>query len=228
MKKIAIVGASAVLAALPVVGVFADTTTHTDVLELNISQVCTLGTLTNGVANSDDATSHANGTGSWSNDTLSASVSVGQAYANLGTTTFTVRCNDATGYDLTAIAGTASVNGATAGNLTNTTTSSYVIPTGAGTSATLTSDGNSYWNFFVSSVGNAYNASTNPYGQEIASGYSSAAAVPTGTAATIVTGHGGGNTNDGESITVQYGAGIDAYQEAGTYKGSVIYTLTAK
>ena len=203
---------------------------HTDTLNLTIPEICTLGTVTAGAAidMTDETTHNPTGTtytGSWTNgsasqtthvgrtDTLAADVYNGQTYANLGATVFTIRCNDNGGYTLSA-------QGPSEGKLVN---GAYDIPTGAGTSATLTNDNNSYWNFKFA-VSNEYDATTNDKGQEIASGYNAAIAVPA-SSTTIVTGHGGGNTDTGEKVTVTYGAGIDAFQEAGTYTGSVVYTL---
>ena len=60
MKKLAIAGASVALAAMPVVGAFATSpittpNTFTDVLQINIDEVCAFGySNTNGAAASDD------------------------------------------------------------------------------------------------------------------------------------------------------------------------------
>lgn len=221
MKKLAIAGASVALAAMPVVGVFADTTSHTDTINLTLSQVCTLGTVTTGTANADDATTHnpteASGdyTGVWTGDTLAATVSAGNTYTALGTTTFTIRCNDDSGYQLKAASGTndgdATTPKATLVSGTNTIKSADGSGYAAGTAGT------SYWNFKLSA------AST---GLTIANGYNAAIAVPT-SATTIASAAGAGNLQDGQSVTVTYGAGIDNHQATGTYAGTVVYTLVA-
>lgn len=228
MSKKLIAGAGVVASlavALAPLATFADNvTSHVDTLRLNIQEVCTLGTVTAGVSDSGtDATTHTGST--WTpgtasgttgkTDVYAADVAPGQTYAAFATSVFTVKCNNAGGYQLKA-AGPAS------GNLT---TGTYNIPTGTGANADLTADDNSYWNFAFA-VSNAYDASGNAKGQEIASGYNSAAAVPT-SATTVVTGHGAMSVKDGETITVTYNAGIDAFQEAGTYEGSITYTLVA-
>ncbi|MBR3232860.1 hypothetical protein IKF74_01020 [Candidatus Saccharibacteria bacterium] len=251
MSKKLIAGAGVVaslavaLAPLATFAEVADTNVrqHTDTLNLTIPEICTLGTVTAGAAidMTDETTHNPTGTtytGSWTNgsasqtthvgrtDTLAADVYNGQAYANLGATVFTIRCNDNGGYTLSANAVKGTAATATAGNLTHSS-GNYTIPTGTGISndqpVDLTADGSSYWNFRFA-VSNEYNATSNEKGQEIASGYNAAIAVPA-SSTTIVTGHGGGNTNTGETVTVTYGAGIDVFQEAGVYDGSVLYTL---
>ena len=228
MSKKLIAGAGVVASlavALAPLATFADNvTSHTDTLRLTIPPVCTLGTVTNGVPDSaTDATTHPSGS-TWTTttaatgttgktDTLAMDVAPGQAYANFASTQFTIKCNKTAGYLFKAA-------GPSTGNLS---TGTYNIPTGAGTGANLTADNNSYWNFKVA-VSNAYVESTNESGQEIASGYNEPIAVPTN-ATTIVTGHGAMSVQSGETITVTYSAGIDSYQEAGTYEGSIEYTL---
>ena len=212
MKKALIAGAaSAVLAAMPVVGVFADnTTTHTDTLNLVLAEVCTLGTVTQGAANADDSTTHAAGTGSWSNDTLTANVAAGNTYANLGTTTFTVRCNDNDGFSLKAKAGTIqSEAGALADGAGN-----YILSSAGTGFAAATSE--SYWNFMLG------NATT---GVTIAEGYDAASALPTNETTVVASTAAAGNLNAGQNVTVTYGAGINNAQPAGTYTGTVVYTL---
>lgn len=228
MKKIAIAGASVALAAMPVVGVFADSTnvgSHVDTLSLNITSVCTLGTLAaNGDANqSTDSTTHGdNTTGSWTTttaasgatgatDTMSATVVNGQAYAGIGTTTFTVKCNNGTGYQLKAVASSHDSGDNPAATLVN---NSYAIKSQTGISD-LSTKGNSYWNFALSDA----------TGMTIESGYNTAHVIPPSSATTIAKKTTAGDTKDGESVTVTYNVGIDDFQEAGTYTGSVNYTL---
>ena len=223
MKKALIAGAaSAVLAAMPVAGVFAaDTQSHTDTINISIDAVCTLGTVTDGVAQDDDDTAH-NPTevtsgfdGVWSDDSLSASLAAGTQHPTLGTTTFTVRCNNSNGYTLSAKTGNA------AGTLVN---GSNTIATADGSAFAAGTAETSYWNFKLSG------AST---GMTIANGYNAAHAVPTPAAETgaptvIVTGAANsGNVQGGQSVTVTYGAGIDNFQPTGTYTGTVVYSLAS-
>ena len=108
MKKALIAGAaSTVLAAMPVLGVFADTTLPDgtiygtpliDRFSLEISEVCTL---------SRQETEHTNPqvqnvSGTWdptdtNSDLVSATLVAGTAYENLATSSFNVTCNNATG-----------------------------------------------------------------------------------------------------------------------------------
>ena len=232
-KIIAGLGVVAGLAvALAPVATFADdnVTSHTDAFRITVPDVCTLGTVASGVPTaSTDSTTHTTAA-DWSTttpasgqtgntDTLALSIAPGQTGS--GTSTFTIKCNKSGGYDFKARG--------SAANLTDA--ASHTIPTGTGSGANLSENGNSYWNFYVSDVSNDYVAAgetdENPTGQEIASGYTSAAEVPTA-ATTIVTGHGAMSVLNGETITVTYGFGVDAFQEAGTYTGSIEYTLTAQ
>ena len=238
MKKsiIAAGAASVALAAMPVVGVFAaPTLSHTDTILLTVSSVCTLGTVTNGVPDDGtDATTHADGTratnpGTWGNDpsaeagtaahtnTLSETIAAGTTDANMGSTTFTVRCNNAGGYELQARSGTNDGN-ATA-PLATMVSGSNLIKSGMGGGsgsggAWVPATDPSYWNFMLSG------AST---GVTIASGYDAAHVIPTSD--TKIAEGVNGNLNAGQSVTVTYGAGINNTQPSGTYTGTVIYTL---
>lgn len=217
MKKALIAGAaSTVLAAMPVVGVFAaDLRTHTDEINISISPVCTLSTVDAGAATATDATTHnpteANSSfaGVWSSDTLNATMAAGTE-KTLGTTTFTVRCNNQKGYTLSANTGTA------AGTLVSTTNSTDVINTTNGSTYAAGTSGTSYWRFQVASEAT---------GITVAQAYANANAIPT-TSTTIATAAANsGNLQDGQQITVTYSAGIDNFQATGTYNGSVVYTL---
>ena len=101
MKKsiIAAGAASAVLAAMPMAGVFAlSTGPYTDTLTLTIEDTCEFVRTTSGA--------HASGAdgGSWSSDTLSKTVVAGNTYAELGTSSFHVTCNNTDGYTVTMAA----------------------------------------------------------------------------------------------------------------------------
>ena len=86
MKKLAIVGASAALAALPLMGVFAadgDVTGVTDNITVTVSPTCTLGTAAK-------------------EKQVSTSLTNGGHKDDLEGSTFTIACNDAGGWNLKA------------------------------------------------------------------------------------------------------------------------------
>ena len=131
MKKLAILGASAALAAMPVVGVFAtDITTMTDVLTISVEDTCTF-----------DAASHS----------YSATMEANQLNENVGTTLMKVTCNNYTGYTVTGAFGDLNGNGSnkiafasTAPTAGSGTWAAYSTPTvggSAGTAAYLTNGG---------------------------------------------------------------------------------------
>ena len=91
MKKLAIVGASAALAAMPVFGVFAtDITTVTDTLTVTVDPTCSFNAQQGGTA--PDAT---NG--------YSKTMLANAFDASFGTTTLTVTCNNAKGYSVGSV-----------------------------------------------------------------------------------------------------------------------------
>ena len=181
MKKLAIIGASAVLAALPVVGVFAaDTTTVTDTVTVTIDPSCTLGVASTGASPSKTI---ANG----GND------------QEMAGSEFTVSCNASNGWHITA------VGAGEEGHETDLidSTKAHTISTGT------TLDGSvSNWAFKASGTG-------------VETTYQSFAAVPS-EAATIAKGASPVTAN---TISITYGAGVSATQDAGTYSGKVTYTL---
>lgn len=250
MKKLAIAGASVALAAMPVVGVFAaPTLTHTDTLRLTLSQVCTLGTVTAGAANDGtDSTTHTAGSpvGTWGagegegattagnvnhRDTLSATVAAGNTYANLGSTTLTVRCNDNSGFEIKAQSGT---NNSSVATLVGTASNTNLILAGDGTGTGTGTSGAfnpaadaSYWNFKLGNqTAGVTIASSTETGNEF--DYSQPSVVPINDTTVVASTAAAGNLNDGQSVTVTYGAGINNTQAADTYVGSVTYTLVAK
>ena len=100
MKKLAILGASAALATMPVVGVFAvgHNGTIQDTISATVAETCTFtrqdtkhgsGTWTPSAATSD------------STDTMTAAVITIGSEQTLGTTNFNVVCNDHDGYQVT-------------------------------------------------------------------------------------------------------------------------------
>ena len=100
MKKLAILGASAALAALPAVGVFAASgTVVTDTVQVTINSACTI-TSTN------------------ASNTYSATMTNGQLKSDFGSTAMTVDCNDAGGWHITAVGSGADATVKTAMNAT--------------------------------------------------------------------------------------------------------------
>lgn len=117
MKKIAILGASAALAALPMVGTFAATgTTVTDTVEVTIGSGCTI-----------ESTNASN--------TYSDTMTNGQMKDDFGSTTMTINCNDAGGWHVTAV-GSSSQTAADKNKMVPSG-SGTAIPTGTETSGSV-------------------------------------------------------------------------------------------
>ena len=93
MKKLAIAGASLALAAMPVVGVFAeDILSVKDKLTLNVSSSCTYDSITPEAATSQEGNPY----------TASAAPNQMVSFtATSSATSLTVKCNDADGYTIT-------------------------------------------------------------------------------------------------------------------------------
>lgn len=87
MKKLAILGASATLAALPVMGVFAavDPVSQTDTITITVNDSCELA-----VTNSDA-------------QSLTASMKIGAVKTDFAGSNFKVACNTGTGWELAAV-----------------------------------------------------------------------------------------------------------------------------
>ena len=101
MKKrvIAAGAASAALAAMPMVGVFAN---QTDTLVVQIQGVCTVD-LNSVPADPGPAdTGHVDGSATWSGQTLTGQMSNGSSTQNFGQTKLKVTCNDNDGFDVSA------------------------------------------------------------------------------------------------------------------------------
>ena len=180
MKKVMVAGITSALAMLPAVGVFAATgTTVTDTVEVTINNACSITT-----------TNLAN--------TYSATMTNGQLKSDIGSTSMSISCNNASGWKVTAVGSGAATNKTqmkAAGSGTN-------IATG-----TATSGATSNWAMKV--TGNK------------ASGYTTFKAVPS-TAAVVATNSG---ASSGETIATMYQVWISATQQADTYTGQVTYTL---
>lgn len=137
MKKLAIAGASAaVLAAMPVVGVFAAQTpagSTTDTVEITIENACSLTASGNSAAYAKTMTN-------------------GQSDFNIGGTTITIKCNNVAGWDLKAVGFGDDATDKTAMNATGSGTD---IPTGSAVTPT-----SSQWAFKLtgSTVASGYSA----------------------------------------------------------------------
>ena len=131
--------------------------------------------------------------------TINETVSNGTTKDNIAGSKFTITCNDGTGWHVSAKG--SGTNG-TATQLA-TTGGAYTIDTNASFSSSV-----SGWAFKVAGTG----------AEET---YQNFAAIP-GEDATIAKGTSPVVEQD---LTVTYGVGIDADQQAGTYEGKVTYTL---
>lgn len=181
-KVITAVVSSTALAALPVAGVFAaDVTTATDTINVTVNASCTLG-ITEGKA-------------------VTGTVANGTKKEDLAGSTFSISCNNASGWHLTAV-----------GAGTNKEDDVAALATAGGaqsisTSATISTETSS-WGFKLAGTG-------------VEKTYQSFAAVPK-TATTVAKGTTPTAANE---ITATYGVGISATQAAGTYSGKVTYVL---
>lgn len=201
MKKsiIAAGAASLAVAAMPVVGVFAepaaDGNSVTDVVEITIDPACGVSSdttsagveneLTATMTNSDEHEWDADGTG-------------GELY---------VTCNDASGWNVTA-----------RGFSNNTAGTTTMVPTGSGTAiptAAAPTGGTSAW---------AFKVADGDTGATIVSAYSTYAAVPS--AATRVAYKDGTAVSEG-LIYTGYKVATSDTQQADTYTGKVKYVISA-
>ena len=220
MKKsiIAASAASLALAAMPIVNTFAAEKTVTDNITLNVNSTCAMTrTGANGTADTGVVA------GAWtagdpettSSGTYEATIDAG-GYANLGTSTISVTCNDANnGHYLTVRATglTSNTTGATGSpiNYSTTTaaagTSSWNIVIGRPTDTTIPA-----WNNNALTADNIASISqTSNVGSVDLYGSSSS------TNKTVL---------NAATFTATYNVGTAITQPAGTYTGSAVYTLT--
>lgn len=108
MKKAIIAGAtSAVLAAMPVMGVFAATgdgattgsSQYTDNLSVKIDTACTFAREAYTSGGLENNASHKNGQGTWATDTLSATLT-NSSLSTLGSSNFKIVCNNTAGHQI--------------------------------------------------------------------------------------------------------------------------------
>ena len=214
MKKLAIAGASAVLAALPVVGVFAaDLTPVVDTVQVTVNSSCAMTT------NGSGAASQAGGfyTATVAAGTLVTPGGTGTNVADWSAQdstpkTITFSCNDAGGWKVTAQdINQATSEGASPRTTMNGGTTGKTIATGTATSGSI-----SNWAFKV----------TGGNGVTIANDFDDWSEVPGSTPGVVAQ-----STNNapisGGTITPSYQVWISTTQEADTYTGYVKYVLTA-
>ncbi len=187
MKKsiIAAGAASIALAAMPIMGVFAeDDTSSTDTIQVTVSPSCTFS------QGGGDATYSATGT--------NASGVVNPANNSSNVHTFTVFCNNNTGYKVSATATALNTNPAISANFAYAATLPSSGTTGAWHATVATED----------------------------TGLTAAQLTAGDTATDIIT-KAGASDADGEDFTVTYSAYIGTATPAGTYSGTIAYTLAA-
>ena len=199
MKKsiIAAGAASVALAAMPVLGVFADDTEVVDTIEVTVQESCTFRTIESS-ASAADTSYAASGT--------NATGSISPLNGGSNVHTFNVFCNNNSGYVVSAVAEDledANVSGDVFAYATSLPTSS--------SSDALKKDGK--WNATIA-------AGTGLEDAEIGQIQSA------DTSADIVT-HNAASIASGETFTAAYTAWIGTETPAGTYSGNITYTLSA-
>ena len=202
MKKLAIAGASAVLAALPVVGVFAATSTSfVDSLSVTVSSGCTMekdgGTA--GVYDTDRSFTANIATGN-------TGYLNGDGGSNLAGPQIDVTCNVASGtWTVTYMVNASGSPASSAStNLVGTTDSNKTIPAGTATSGSA-----SAWRIKSNAVG----ASTNNFTNYTA---------PQGSGTFI---SGNGSTSATMTFNPSYEVYVGTAQAPDTYTGTVTYTI---
>ena len=202
MKKslIATGAASLALAAMPMAGAFAGTSTVTDTLNVNIPASCTIrNSLTQGEATSTENVYNV----TMKNGQLRSDIGTSSADGGTHDSTIVVNCNIQSGTD----AGWSLAAGGKSGsNVLSNGTAAQDIATGTETS------GASKW---------AFKTTTSTEGVTYETGYASGtfAAVPASSTA-IATGTGNA------SFVMTYQVYIGTTQATGNYTGGVVYTLT--
>lgn len=185
MKKTLGVAAAAALAATPIMGVFAADSLNpiVDTVKVTIDSACSLS-----------------GTAGSFSETMTNS----QLKSDFGSTTLTIKCNDAGGWHLQAI------------GFTNDTDGNNVMDAaGSGTdivSGPATSGDNSNWAFKVA-------------GDHAISGFTTFTTVPT-TLTDVASDSAETDMTDGTTITTHYQVWISSTQEADSYTGKVKYVLS--
>ncbi len=205
MKKSLIAGASVAalgLAVVPFAGVFAAdklTATMTDKLTVTVQPTCLF------------TQSKTKTTTDWvadaGNEEYTAKLGINEKIDNVGTTNMRVICNDAQGYSVTATSIT---------DLTHQNSTDKIAYNNAAVEA-----GTSSWSAYRF---NATAGTTDPYyiSKETGNTNNTVLSSTKPTNSTITDGKIAGDTVD-----IKYGVATSANQAAGTYTGSITYTLTA-
>ena len=195
MKKLAIAGASVVLAALPVVGVFAQDTSVTDTIQITVSDACTIteGSTTAGLDNND--TTYA--------DTVANGAETTFSTTHGGNHVFHVSCNAPNGWKLTVNPTDLAGHISSTNTATNNDVISFVAPTSYDNTSTA-----GQWTATIS-VPQASGVSVTQ---------------PSATGNNIVISETGGQAANLE-ITSTYKAYVGTETAAGYYEGTIGYTL---
>ena len=198
MKKslIATGAASLALAAMPLVGTFADSVT--DTVQVTINSSCTVGATSGGTSGSATGRTYTTTLANGATQTWYATPQSGQD----GGGAMTIDCNNASGWSMTAIGSSDTTHGATITQMNPDADGKTPISTG-------TSGDASYWAFQVA-------------GNSTESAYRSFSAVP-GTATPVASATG---SSAAEVVNTGYVVHVSASQQAGTYTGKVTYTIT--
>ena len=201
MKKAIIAGASAaVLAAMPVMGVFAEGSVQ-DTIKVGIDETCQIALAASGA--------HTNGSGenagAWGTEAtanvLSGTIANGGVANNYGSTTMVITCNHSTGYAVSAAA-----TALTAANAEVSEGVKATIPLNASFSGT-----SSGWAYKVSAKTDAMTTNASNW-------------TDTASNSGLITGDAPiSNAN----FTVMYGVGLSATQPADNYTGTITYTINA-
>lgn len=194
MKKLAIAASSVALAAMPMVGVFADPAADqiaTDTISIQVKDACSF------------TAGDADRTYSVANATNGTPVSPTNTDGPGNVHSFTVFCNKNSGYTVSSTAANL-----TASNISDVFAYATSLPN-AQSEAAAKADGK--WNATIA-------AGAGLTDQEISQITAAA------TAATIVN-HGAASVADGETFTSTYTAWVGTETPAGTYSGTISYTL---
>ena len=221
MKKsiIAASAASVALAAMPVVGTFAaQTKTVTDNILAEIESTCSL---TRTGVSGTNGTWHPTVTEDFAAETYSVSMAAGTT-ANLGTSTFTIVCNDQTDGHYLSVRAT----GLTAA--TGDSDPAKAAPIAYGNSAVGTDA--STWNITVAKVAGSGTKTMPDWGAAVDSQTGIVSITQTSNVGTADLYGSSSATNksmlNGAQFTATYNIGTKVEQPVGTYSGDATYTLT--
>lgn len=212
-KALATASVAMVLAAMPVAGVFATVTGNSPVDEISVTidPTCSIARGNKGADNSE----HTKGTGfgDWETDsnnalkdTISGTIVADTVYS-IGSSNFTVKCNNANGWSVSASAN--ALSGAASGN---TATIPVGTPSTTASAWSFTPTSNEEQGGYSITVG-AANAAT------VAQGVGTVIATNPTTQYNAATGNSGVSFNVAYSVSAAYDIPTD------TYTGTITYTL---